>query len=76
MNEEYQTKTTINERLENAKLSDNAALLEPPYAIPTNTLGVNNRPTDVSIVNSKALPTIIFGLLVVAILVALVAWLF
>ncbi len=76
MNEEYQTKATINERLENSELRDDAPLLEPPGAIPTNTLGVNNRPTGVSMINSKALPTVVFASLIIAILIALIAWLF
>lgn len=76
MNDEYQTKATINERLEYSELRDDAPLLEPPAAVPTNTLGVYNRPTGVSMTSSKALPTVIFGLLIIAIFIALIWWLF
>jgi hypothetical protein len=76
MNDEYPIKTTINKRLESSQFSDDVPLESDPATIPTNTVGVYNRPTGISMINSKALPAVIFGSLIIAILIALIAWLF
>ena len=73
MKEVYRAQARVNERLENPEFRDDKVLGDEP--VPTNTLGVYNRPAGISMVNSTALPTVILGLLIAAILVALVAWL-
>ncbi len=76
MNEKYRTRANINERPENSELRNDPFLNEQLGAVPTNTLGVNNRPTNISMVNSKGLPMVLFALLIVGILIALIAWFF
>ncbi|HXG85045.1 MAG TPA: hypothetical protein VNI84_13575 [Pyrinomonadaceae bacterium] len=75
MNNEYQTKTTIDERLEYSELKDGEPVIGQPGDIPTNTLGVYNRPTGISMVDSKGLPAVLFGLLFIAALIVLLVWL-